>query len=237
MPSIANWPDHYAALGLDHWATTEEVKAQFRALRSEYFNTDVTKYRKLQMAYAVLVDWEARRKYDVEYRQRLGLPPPPSPPPTESSTSSPTKPPLSDQSRSLSVSSASSVSPFSSVKAAVSRLDAQTEHGDKRRVQVARLEEEHQREAEEERRREEEEERRREEEEEEEERRRKGKEERRLADPDWALKHFSPVCKPMIGTVPYHSYVPTAVVYEHGGKKTKARRPSYMRGIAKNARP
>lgn len=70
--------DHYRTLGLDHWATSEEIKTAYRQLREEYFNTDAIKYRALQAAYAVLVDWEARRAYDVVYRERLGVPGPPS---------------------------------------------------------------------------------------------------------------------------------------------------------------
>ncbi|KAF2689167.1 hypothetical protein K458DRAFT_276246, partial [Lentithecium fluviatile CBS 122367] len=69
--------DHYAVLGLDPWATTEEIKVAHRSLRGEYFRTDASKYLALQTAYAVLVNWEARRDYDKELRERLGLPAPP----------------------------------------------------------------------------------------------------------------------------------------------------------------
>lgn len=81
-----SFTDHYVTLGLDCDATSEEIKAAFRQLRGEFFRTDAEKYRQLQAAYAVLVDWEARREYDVIYRTRVGLPaPPPSAPSLASS--------------------------------------------------------------------------------------------------------------------------------------------------------
>jgi curved DNA-binding protein CbpA len=71
--------DHYAILGLDCWATSEEIKAAFRRLRAEFFRADVNKYRALQAAYDALVDVQARQSYDMEYRSRVGLPVPQSP--------------------------------------------------------------------------------------------------------------------------------------------------------------
>ncbi|PVH98358.1 hypothetical protein DM02DRAFT_531270 [Periconia macrospinosa] len=70
--------DHYEILGLDMWATSEEVKNKYRQLRADYFENAPEKYRALQAAYLVLVDREARLKYDTLYRQRFGMPPPPS---------------------------------------------------------------------------------------------------------------------------------------------------------------
>lgn len=75
-PLPAHLPDHYAILHLDTWATSEEIKAAYRNLRLEYFRSDPAKYRALQAAYAVLVDAEARRKYDIVYRASKGLPVP-----------------------------------------------------------------------------------------------------------------------------------------------------------------
>jgi len=86
----AEFLDHYAVMGLDRWATSEEIKIAHRKLRAEYFRTDARKYAALQAAYAVLVNWEARRDYDAVYRLRLGLPAAPPPPTSPSpSTDSP----------------------------------------------------------------------------------------------------------------------------------------------------
>ncbi|PSN69049.1 hypothetical protein BS50DRAFT_586405 [Corynespora cassiicola Philippines] len=75
--------DHYAVLGLDAWATSEEIKAAHRKLRAKFFQTDATKYQALQAAYAALVDLEARHAYDEKYRFRKGMP---APPPLETDT-------------------------------------------------------------------------------------------------------------------------------------------------------
>jgi cobalamin-dependent methionine synthase I len=114
------------------------------------------------------------------------------------------------------------------VKAAVSRIDAQTQ--DRKVDEERRLEEEEQR------RREEEDERRCVEEEEQ---RRAEEEEqcRREADPNWGLKHFSPLYQPLIGSEPYHSFVPVAVEYELREKKPRSRRPTYLGEIAVKAAP
>jgi hypothetical protein len=53
--------DHYAVMGVDNWATSEEIKTAFRRLRGTYFNTDAVKYRALQAAFDVLADRDARR--------------------------------------------------------------------------------------------------------------------------------------------------------------------------------
>jgi curved DNA-binding protein CbpA len=68
--------DHYAILQLDNWATSEEIKAAYRRLRVEFFRTDAVKYRALQAAFDVLADREARWSYDRMYRGRKGLPVP-----------------------------------------------------------------------------------------------------------------------------------------------------------------
>lgn len=68
--------DHYAVMGVDNWATSEEIKTAFRRLRGTYFNTDAVKYRALQAAFDVLADREARWTYDGVWRGRRGLPGP-----------------------------------------------------------------------------------------------------------------------------------------------------------------
>jgi curved DNA-binding protein CbpA len=213
---------------LDPSATTEAVKAQFRKLRAEYFASDASKYRQLQTAYAVLVDGEARREYDELYRASRGLP-------ALASESA------SEKSADTSSTSAGSVSSLRGsvlVKAAVSRIDAQSQDG--------KIEEQRRREEEEQRRHEEEEEQRRREEgeeqrrrAEEEERRRAEEEEQhhREADPNWGLKHFSPLYEPLIGSEPYHSFVPVAAEYELRTTKTRSRRPTYVGEIAVKAAP
>ncbi|KAF2749210.1 hypothetical protein M011DRAFT_475941 [Sporormia fimetaria CBS 119925] len=57
-------PNHYAILQLTPRATTAEIKDAYRRLRAEYFRSDPLKYRALQAAFDVLVDVEARGKYD-----------------------------------------------------------------------------------------------------------------------------------------------------------------------------
>jgi len=74
-----SWADYYAVLGLDLWATSDEIKEAFRQRRKGLFLTDASKYRELQAAYGCLVDVQARYEYDVVYRQQKGLPPPPVP--------------------------------------------------------------------------------------------------------------------------------------------------------------
>jgi hypothetical protein len=73
--SLTTFTNHYEVMKLDPSATTEEVKAQFRKLRAEYFASDASRYRQLQTAYAVLVDGETRREYDELYRASMELPP------------------------------------------------------------------------------------------------------------------------------------------------------------------
>ncbi|KAF1977910.1 hypothetical protein BU23DRAFT_657466 [Bimuria novae-zelandiae CBS 107.79] len=228
--SFANVPDHYAIMQLDIWATTEEVKVQFRKLRTEYFTSDAAKYRQLQTAYAVLVDREARAEYDAVYRERMGLPPPTITGELVSTVSS---------SRKISI-----------MQAAVSRIDAQASPSqeDRHRAEMARLEAERARE-EEMRAREAEEQRVREEEQrvlEEEHRAREAEEQRareeeeqrvRDADPNWHLKHFSQKYKPLNGSRLYHSFVPVAKHYERSSRKLKSQRPTYGGGFAVMAAP
>ncbi|KAF2873083.1 hypothetical protein BDV95DRAFT_617818 [Massariosphaeria phaeospora] len=63
--------------------------------------------------------------------------------------------------------------------------------------------------------------------------------EQKRADPNWALKHSTPVYKPLIGTRPYQSYVPIGVAYE--GRivhlRWKCGRPKYVLSKARGARP
>ncbi|KAJ4355882.1 uncharacterized protein N0V89_003905 [Didymosphaeria variabile] len=212
---LTTFTNHYEVLGLDHWATDEEVKAQFRTLRAKYFSTDVGKYRQLQTAYAVLVDWEARREYDAVYRVSMGLSPPAS---ERASASESNSEKATDETVLASSGSASSTaSPPKStiVRVAVSRIDAHA-RADTDSMQMAKLEEELRRVEEEQR---------------------QGEEEERLADPNWGLKHFSPQYKSLIGTRRYSSYVPIAEKYEHGDIKPRSRRPTYVGGIATNAVP
>jgi hypothetical protein len=65
--------DHYAIMGLDNWATSEEIKTAFRHLRGTYFNADAVKYRALQAAFDILADQDARWTYDRVWRERMGL--------------------------------------------------------------------------------------------------------------------------------------------------------------------
>jgi curved DNA-binding protein CbpA len=69
-------------MGLDCWATSEEIKEAHRRLRAVYFRTDSEKYHALQIAYGILVNAEARFRYDEVYRARKGLPPPQPPNPS-----------------------------------------------------------------------------------------------------------------------------------------------------------
>ncbi|KAF2005202.1 hypothetical protein P154DRAFT_354559 [Amniculicola lignicola CBS 123094] len=86
-----NFVDHYAILNLDCWATSEEIKASYRALRTQYFSSNPLRYRALQAAFDTLVDRQARVAYDQVYRMRMGLPPPrdvmPAPHPSRNSGS------------------------------------------------------------------------------------------------------------------------------------------------------
>jgi curved DNA-binding protein CbpA len=70
-------PDYYEILGVDIWSTSEEIKQAYRGLRTEFFNTDASKYRALQAAFGILADTEARFKYDKAYREERGITPPP----------------------------------------------------------------------------------------------------------------------------------------------------------------
>ncbi|KAF2446814.1 hypothetical protein P171DRAFT_510824 [Karstenula rhodostoma CBS 690.94] len=202
--ALTSFTNHYEVMKLYPSASTEDVKTQFRTLRAEYFASDARRYRQLQTAYAVLVDVEARREYDELYRASTGL----SAVVSESGGA--------DESSRSAGSSGSARSAL--VKAAVSRIDAQTAEGKAEEARrcteeelLRRVEEEEQRCAEELRGRE--------------------------ADPNWGLKHFSPVYAPLIGSEPYHSFVPVAVDYEVGEVKRRARRPTYVGEIAAKAVP
>lgn len=61
----------------------------------------------------------------------------------------------------------------------------------------------------------------------------------RSQDPNWALKHHRPLYEPVMGTMPYHSFVPILDVY-HGLLRhptLKCRRPVYTGEMAINSRP
>lgn len=197
------------------------------------------------MAYAVLVDPESRREYDAVWRVRRGLPPAP----TEEEVDEFDRfeeGRMEGGKRGKLVKKAVS----RSVKDAVSRVDkrvsvagpsvAEIEEQRLREEEKQRLqaEEEELRQAEEHRLRAEEEQRRLEEEEQQ----RIAEEElqrARAADPNWALKHYTPCYKPLLGTQPYTSYIPFAARYLHDSRslKMKARRPGYMGEVAVNALP
>ncbi|KAF2258593.1 hypothetical protein CC78DRAFT_621689 [Lojkania enalia] len=75
------FPDHYAIMGLDMWATPDEIREAHRRLRRSYFQSDPRKYKALQFAYGVLVNSDSRREYDKTYHQTkevspsAGMPP------------------------------------------------------------------------------------------------------------------------------------------------------------------
>jgi hypothetical protein len=176
--ATAEFVDHYEVMGLDRWATTEEIKTAHRNLRSEYFRTNAKKYAALQAAYAVLVNWEARRDYDVVYRLRLGLPPPPPTHCPEPTLPSQAPNPPTQKFR---------------VSDAVNEIDVRERQSAGKRKQ----------------------------------------------DPNWALKHYQPICRPVLGMRPYMSFVPVLEAYE--GREMHAQlkcgRPKYFGGIAEFARP
>ncbi|CAN9425683.1 unnamed protein product [Alternaria alternata] len=60
--------DHYAILELTPEATTDEIRAAYRRLRSVYFANDAKKYRALQAGFDCLMDPEARQAYDATYQ-------------------------------------------------------------------------------------------------------------------------------------------------------------------------
>ncbi|KAF2737591.1 hypothetical protein EJ04DRAFT_521098 [Polyplosphaeria fusca] len=74
--SIEELPDHYEILGLDIWATSEEIKASYRQLRGQFFRSEPQKYRKLQAAFDVLANRDSRLAYDKVYRVAKSLPEP-----------------------------------------------------------------------------------------------------------------------------------------------------------------
>ncbi|KAL5383990.1 hypothetical protein PMIN02_009412 [Paraphaeosphaeria minitans] len=198
--TLTSFPNHYEAMQLTPSACTEDVKAQFRTLRGEYFACDAGKYRQLQTAYAVLVDSEARREYDELYGASMGLPR------------------TAGETGESSGSASASLRKSALVKAAVSRIDAQAQEPDL--GQRLRAEEELRLRREQEEAEEEEEGRR-----------------QREADPNYGLKHFSQVHAPLIGSQPYHSYVPVAAEYEGGKRTRRSRRPMYVGELAAKAVP
>jgi hypothetical protein len=66
--------DHYSILEITPSASTDEVKAAYRRLRSAYFASDAKKYRALQAAFDTLMDPEARQAYDANYQARATAP-------------------------------------------------------------------------------------------------------------------------------------------------------------------
>jgi curved DNA-binding protein CbpA len=218
--------DHYAILDLDRYATSEEIKAAHRNLREDYFRTDAQKYAALQAAYAVLVDWDARREYDIMYRKEFGLPAPP-----EAKVSGkveamiakvekaslaevekekrltlaigiPAAPTSEEEEEDVHVSPRDFPSPTPS-----SPLEELAyERGDSLAEQLREEED---------------------------------LDEDRDQDPNWALKHSTPKFTSVLGSRPYPSFVPVARAYE--GRKTHRElgcaRPRYEGGIAGNARP
>lgn len=186
--SLASFPDHYAILGLDKYCTADEVKDSFRKMRAEYFATDVSKYRQLQSAYAVLIDVEARREYDSIYCAMKGI--------------LPSAQVWGDHEiRNSNCSVSKSV-----VMAAVSRIDAQTSSLQEEEVAPKTD---------------------------------IGREEQRaprdMNTQNWALKHFRPQYEPLIGSRPYHSFIPIAAGYEHGSLQSS--RPTYIGKIAAMSNP
>jgi curved DNA-binding protein CbpA len=66
--------DHYAILELTPKATTDEIRAAYRRLRSVYFANDAKKYRALQAGFDCLMDPESRQAYDATYQPRAAAP-------------------------------------------------------------------------------------------------------------------------------------------------------------------
>ncbi|KAF2177195.1 hypothetical protein K469DRAFT_697399 [Zopfia rhizophila CBS 207.26] len=74
--ATAEFVNHYAVMGLDIWASYDDIVHAHRKLRAEYFKTDAGMYRKLQAAFDLLADREARSVYDKQYRTIMGVQPP-----------------------------------------------------------------------------------------------------------------------------------------------------------------
>lgn len=175
--------DHYAVMGLDNWATSEEIKAVYRRLRGEYFGSNnVIKYRALQAAFDVLADREARWTYDKMWRARKGLP---------------TPPPLKTQKAgghvNLSVAERVGVFERRDSKEVVCPAPAPAPVEVEMEVEVKEAE----------------------------------------------AEAVTVVRTPLIGTRPYHSYIPILAVYDgHDVHPTlKCGRPKYVMDVAKNAGP
>ncbi|KAF2708412.1 hypothetical protein K504DRAFT_503575 [Pleomassaria siparia CBS 279.74] len=76
-PGQLDLDDYYAVLGIDHWATSEEIKTAYRRLRGRLFQASTLgHYRALQGAFTVLADAETRSKYDVAWRAKHNVPGP-----------------------------------------------------------------------------------------------------------------------------------------------------------------
>ena len=218
---------------LDHWCTVEEVKLQYRKLRVEYFASEPSKYHQLQAAYSILVDPESRREYDAVYRVRIGLPPPSNDSLTTSFNSNERRETTAERADNLLIKSDASPHEAAIVKTAVAHIEAQApqrhaakpltvpktsksettllrEDGQPDLPDVIRPDGQCLQE--------------------------KDEPHTRESDPNWGLKHFSHIYKPLIGSRPYHSYIPIAEVYKRSNK-CKGHRPIYVRNIAAMALP
>jgi hypothetical protein len=180
IPDIA---DHYAILSLDHNATTDEIKARYRSVREVYFATNPQKYRALQAAYAVLVDWEARRQYDVMYRQMRGLPPVGMD---------------GDEDEGVEADGGEVVETGGGLERGCGVGGGGAE------VDIVAGDRE---------------------------------ESSRDDDPNWALKHHRWVYEPVIGTRPYHSFVPLFIKRDKRHACAKPGVPRYTGSMATNSRP
>jgi curved DNA-binding protein CbpA len=183
---MTEFVDYYKVLDLDHWATTDEIKAKHRKLRADYFTSAPKKYRTLQAAYAVLVDQEARLQYDTVYRRRMGVPEPPSLKTITTTTASSEVPSITTTSSPppLHTRQDSGVARVSLVKGMVEELEKEmkpVEEEIKPVDKVAIV-----------------------------------PDKSRTDDPNWALKHPNHVYEPLTGTRLYHSFVPISLAYEGG---------------------
>lgn len=207
--------DHYAILEVKADATSTEIREAFRALRKVYFQTDAIKYRALEAAFATLLDPEARQAYDSVYCARaLGE--------------------LAEQSKHGRKDSA--LSNNARIAAVLEEEDEQQQQQESelaklREIEAARLrdiEAARQREMEAARQQEMEEARLAAE-----------LEEAKRQDPNWGLKHHTRLHEPLIGTQPYHSYIPILEAYE--GREMhpvwKCSRVRYILQAAANSTP
>ncbi|CAI6339538.1 unnamed protein product [Periconia digitata] len=206
--------DYYSVLGLDIWATSEEIKAKHRKLRADYFTNSPVKYRPLQEAYLVLVDSEARLQYDTVYRQRIGMPPPP-PFQLKADEASATTP--GDQSSAVRT-MAHGIESQLACKSHVSPPRNVAEEAEVQPVEHVPFPEEEVVDMTES----------------------PTDEEDRISsyhgdDLNWALKHFNPIYEPIIGTEEYWSFIPLPHAFTKNGKAKKM--PMYTGSLATMARP